>query len=240
MSRGRRPRAADADVSAEPPSAPRRDGLTYDRRAAVRHLREVDGHLAALLDAAGGFTVRPDADLDPFAYLLRSIVFQQLNGTAATAIHGRVLALFGGRVPEPEELLATDAATLRTAGLSGGKSASAHDLARHAVAGELPTSEELRTSSDLELVERLTIVRGIGDWTVHMLLLFRLGRPDVLPTGDFGVREGYRVLHGTAAQPTPAQLRAAAEQWRPYRSVASWYLWRCVDLHREGRPVVLP
>lgn len=240
MSATRRPRAADTDVSADPPAKPRRDGLTFDRRAAMRHLAEADDRLAALIEAAGPFTVRPEGDLDPFAYLLRSIVFQQLNGTAAATIHGRVLDLFGGRVPTPEELLATDAATLRTAGLSGGKSASAHDLARHAASGELPTADELRTASDLELVDRLTVVRGIGPWTVHMLLMFRLGRPDVLPTGDFGVREGYRMLHGHAAQPTPVAFRAATEHWRPYRTVASWYMWRCVDLHREGRPVVLP
>lgn len=240
MSDARRARAADADVSAGPPKPPRPDGLTYDRRAALRHLRAADPHLAALIDAAGPFRVQPEPELDPFAYLLRSIVFQQLNGTAAAAIHGRVLDLFGGRVPEPEELLAADAATLRTAGLSAGKSASAHDLARHAAAGELPRGDELLRLSDLELVDRLTVVRGIGPWTVQMLLLFRLGRPDVLPTGDFAVREGYRLLHGLAAQPTPAELRVAAEQWRPYRSVASWYMWRCVHLHRAGRTVVLP
>lgn len=240
MSGVRRPRAADADVSSEAPAPPRRDGLTYDREAALRHLRAVDERLAALIDAAGPFTVRPDRALDPFAYLLRSIVFQQLHGAAAAAIHGRVLALFDGRAPSPDELLETDAATLRTVGLSAGKSASVHDLARHAAAGHLPTADELHALTDLQLVDRLTVVRGIGPWTVHMLLLFRLGRPDVLPTGDFAVREGFRMLHGLAAQPTPASFRAATERWRPYRSVASWYMWRCVHLHREGRPVILP
>lgn len=232
--------AGDLDVSAEPPARPRRDGLTYARRTAIAHLRGASPELDALIEAAGPFTVRPDPDLEPFAYLLRSIVFQQLNGTAARTIHGRVLDLFGGRVPRPQELLDTDAATLRTAGLSANKSASAHDLARHALAGELPTYDELFTMSDLEIVRHMTVVRGIGPWTVHMLLLFRLGRPDVLPTGDFGVREGWRMLVGEERQPTPGELRAIAEPWRPYRSVASWYLWRAVDLHREGRPIVLP
>jgi 3-methyladenine DNA glycosylase/8-oxoguanine DNA glycosylase len=94
--------------------------------------------------------------------------------------------------------------------------------------------------TDVEIVDALTAVRGIGPWTVHMLLLFRLGRPDVLPTGDFGVREGWRMLRGEAEQPTPARFRELTEHLRPYRSVAAWYLWRCVDLHRDGRPVVLP
>ncbi len=231
----RRAKAADVDQSAEPPGPVGSDGLTYDRDVAVAHLRRVDPALDRLIEAAGPFEVQPDHDLDPFAYLLRSIVFQQLNGTAAATIHGRLLDLFGGGVPEPEALLEADAATLRTAGVSAGKAASIHDLARHAAEGSLPTRAELDAASDLELVDRLTVVRGIGPWTVHMLLLFRLGRPDVLPTGDFGVREGWRLLHGHAEQPTPAQLRIAAQPWRPYRSVASWYLYRCVDLVREGR-----
>ncbi|MCB0879110.1 MAG: DNA-3-methyladenine glycosylase 2 family protein [Thermoleophilia bacterium] len=214
--------------------------MTYDRTAAVEHLRSVDPKLATLIDAAGEFDVRPERVVDPYPYLLRSIVFQQLNGTAAATIHGRVLDLFGGEVPPPEQLLAADVQLLRGAGLSGSKAASVQDLARHAAAGELPTSDEVGTLSDLELVDRLTAVRGIGPWTVHMLLMFRLGRPDVLPTGDFGVREGWRMLHGREAQPTPAQFRDAAEHWRPYRSVASWYMWRCVDLHRSGTPIVLP
>lgn len=231
---------ADGDVSDQVPALPRADGLTYDRATALAHLRAANPLLDALIEAAGPFEVHPDQDLEPFAYLLRSIVFQQLNGTAAHTIHTRVLELFGGRVPTPGELLETDAATLRTAGLSASKSASAHDLARHALAGELPDHDELRVLSDLEIVRRMTVVRGIGPWTVHMLLLFRLGRPDVLPTGDFGVREGWRMLVGSERQPTPTQLRDVAESWRPYRSVASWYLWRAVDLHRAGRPVVLP
>lgn len=240
MSAAPRVRGDDLDVSSEPPAKVRADGLTFDRDAALAHLRATSPELDALIEAAGRYEVDPDPDLEPFAYLLRSIVFQQLNGTAARTIHGRVLDLFGGRVPTPQQLLDTDAETLRTAGLSANKSASARDLARHARAGELPSHDELHAMSDLDIVRRMTIVRGIGPWTVHMLLLFRLGRPDVLPTGDFGVREGFRMLFGLERQPTPTQLRAAAEPWRPYRSVASWYMWRAVDLHRDGRPVVLP
>lgn len=227
--------AADSDVSSEPPAPLRQDGLTYDRDVAVRHLRAADPRLDELVGLAGPFTVEPDPDLEPYPYLLRSIVYQQLNGTAAASIHRRVLELFGGKVPEPRALLETHAATLRTAGVSAGKAASMHDLARHALAGELPTHDELPTMSDLEIVRRMTVVRGIGPWTVHMLLLFRLGRPDVLPTGDFGVREGFGVLHGLERQPSPGELREATDAWRPYRSVGSWYMWRAVDLHREGR-----
>ena len=240
MTTARRVPAADTDVSSEPPGKLRRDGLTFSRKRAIDHLRAASPHLDALIDAAGPYRVDPDPQVEPFAYLLRSIVFQQLNGTAARTIHGRVLDLFGGAVPSPKQLLETDPATLRTAGLSANKSASAHDLARHALAAELPTHDELFAMTDLEIVRRMTVVRGIGPWTVHMLLLFRLGRPDVLPTGDFGVREGYRMLHGLERQPTPTELRAAAEAWRPYRSVASWYMWRAVDLHRDGRPIIMP
>jgi 3-methyladenine DNA glycosylase/8-oxoguanine DNA glycosylase len=233
-------KGADLDVSSDPPAKLRVDGLTYDRAKARRHLRGVDERMATLLRQAGRFTVEPDPDLDPYPYLMRSIVYQQLNGTAAATIHGRMLDLFGGKVPTPKQLLATDVETLRGAGLSGSKAASMHDLARHAGNGELPTHDELPTLSDLEIVNRLTVVRGIGPWTVHMLLMFRLGRPDVLPTGDFGVREGYRMLYGLEAQPTPTAFRALAEPWRPYRSVGSWYMWRAVDQFREGRPIVLP
>lgn len=231
----RRIPGADLDVASEPPARVRADGLTYSRRKALAHLRDVDPRMSMLVDLAGAFDVRPERDLDPYPYLLRSIVFQQLNGTAAATIHGRLLDLFGGRVPAPQELLDTDASTLRTAGLSGAKSASVHDLARHARDGELPAAGELPTLPDLEIVRRMAVVRGIGPWTVHMLLLFRLGRPDVLPTGDFGVREGWRMLYGHERQPTPTEFRAAAEPWRPYRSVASWYMWRAVDLQRDGR-----
>jgi len=237
----RRPRrAADDDVEATLPRAVRRDGLTYDRGEAAEHLRAVDPLLRAVIDAHGPLDIEPDPLVEPFTYLLRSIVFQQLNGTAAATIHGRVLDLFGGSVPTPHALLETSAETLRTAGVSGNKAMAMHDLARHALEGTLPVHDELADLSDLEIVERLTAVRGIGPWTVHMLLLFRLGRPDVLPTGDFGVREGYRLLHGLERQPTPTQLRAAAAPWRPYRSVASWYLYRAVDLHRAGALPVAP
>ncbi|MEO6866798.1 MAG: DNA-3-methyladenine glycosylase 2 family protein [Gaiellales bacterium] len=231
-------KAADTDVSADAPDPLRADGLTFDRAEALRHLRASSPAMDALIEAAGDFTVTPDPDLDPFPELLRSIVFQQLNGKAAAAIHGRLLDLFGGTVPEPEALFDADVDLLRSAGLSASKAASVQDLARHALEGVLPVAAELPTLSDLELVRRMTVVRGIGPWTVQMLLMFQLGRPDVLPTGDFGVREGFRILHGRELQPTPTEFRVAAEPWRPFRSVASWYMWRAVDLHRAGTPIL--
>lgn len=226
--------AGDADVSADPPLPQRADGLCFDRNEAVEQLSRLPA-LRQLIRDAGPYAVAPDPQVEPYAYLLRSIVYQQLHGIAAATIHRRLLELFEGTVPEPHRLLETDAPTLRRAGVSANKAASMHDLARHALAGELPTAEELSELSDLELVRRLTRVRGIGPWTVHMLLLFRLGRPDVLPSGDFGVREGWRLVAGLEQQPSPAQLREVAEAWRPWRSVASWYMWRAVDLAREGR-----
>lgn len=231
----RRAKGADLDVDASAPAKPRVDGLTYGRAAALKHLRAADPKLDELLAVAPKFDVRPEGVIDPYPYLLRSIVHQQLNGTAAATIHGRLLDLFGGTVPPPAVLMSTPVEELRAVGLSGSKAAAVIDLAVHAEDGLLPTEQELPTLSDLEIVDRMTIVRGIGPWTVHMLLMFRLGRPDVLPTGDFGVREGYRLLHGLEAQPTPTEFRALTEHWRPYRSVASWYMWRAVDLAREQR-----
>ncbi|MBC7460069.1 MAG: DNA-3-methyladenine glycosylase 2 family protein [Thermoleophilia bacterium] len=188
------------------------------------------------MDAAGTFTVRPDGGLfDPYPYLIRTIVYQQLHGKAAATIYQRMLDLFGGEVPTPTQLMATAPELLRSAGLSGSKAAALIDLAVQTDAGVLPTAAEIVGLSDLELVDRMTVVRGIGPWTVHMLLIFRLGRPDVLATGDFAVREGYRLMQGLAQQPTPTEYRALTEHWRPYRSVASWYMYRAVDLHRAPR-----
>lgn len=213
------------------------DGLCFDHEAALEHLASADPMLASLIERAGPFTMRPDPAIEPYDYLVRSIIFQQLNGTAATTIHRRLLELLEveeGMAPRPEQLLAADADHLRTAGVSRGKSAALHDLAQHHIAGEIPSMAQARDLDDEELVRRLTVVRGVGPWTVHMLLMFRLGRPDVLPVGDFGVREGYRIERGLGAQPTPRELTAAALAWRPYRSVASWYMWRAVDLARAG------
>jgi 3-methyladenine DNA glycosylase/8-oxoguanine DNA glycosylase len=162
-----------------------------------------------------------------FDALLRSIVYQQLSGKAAATILSRVVALYApASAPDPAAVLATDDAVLRSAGLSRNKGAALKDLARHALDGTIPSLAEARALADDELVDRLTVVRGIGRWTVEMLLIFRLGRPDVLPVDDLGVRKGFQRAYGMRRLPAAVTLTRRAERWRPYRSVASWYLWR--------------
>jgi 3-methyladenine DNA glycosylase/8-oxoguanine DNA glycosylase len=205
--------------------------LRFDPAAAVAHLRASDGTLAALIDRVGPFTpeLKPAASL--FEALLRSIVYQQLHGKAAATIHGRVLAVLdqhGGPTPEAATR-ATDAA-LRGAGLSGNKLRAIRDLAAKCVDGTVPTLRETHRLGDDELVARLTGVRGIGPWTVHMLLIFYLGRPDVMPTGDFAIRLGFKKLYRKRKDPTPDAILKHTRRWQPYRSVASWYLWRSLDL----------
>lgn len=202
----------------------------FDTGAALAHLRAADPRLALVIDRA------PHCDLAPrrlgslFDVLLRAIVYQQLNGKAASSIHTRVRALFPGERPQPQALLALPDDPLRAAGLSRNKLTAIRDLAAKTVDGTVPPPASARRLSDAELVERLTAVRGIGPWTVHMLLMFDLGRPDVLPTGDYGVRTGFQKLHRKRRQPTPAELERHAERWRPYRSVAAWYLWRVHEI----------
>jgi 3-methyladenine DNA glycosylase/8-oxoguanine DNA glycosylase len=178
--------------------------------------------------------MEPDDSIDTFEYLVRSIIFQQLAGRAAATIHGRVLALYGEAHPRPADLLATTPEHLRSAGVSANKAAALHDLAGHAERGELPTAAQCADLDDDELVKSFTKVRGVGPWTVHMLMMFRLGRPNVLPTGDYGVRKGYQLTYGGDELPTPKELTAAAETWQPWRSVASWYMWRAVDTLTPG------
>ena len=205
-------------------------GLPFDPEEAVRHLSRRDKKLAKVIARAGPYTVRPEKAQSTFEGLLRSIVYQQLNGKAAATILGRVVALTSkGRTPRPEDLASVSDAELRAAGLSGSKTAAVRDLAAKTLDGTVPPFAKLKGMTDDEIVERLTAVRGIGPWTVQMLLMFRLGRPDVLPVADYGVRKGFSVLQGMDDLPTPAQLTEAGEQWRPYRSVASWYLWRILD-----------
>ncbi|HYP53136.1 MAG TPA: hypothetical protein VEQ42_06325, partial [Pyrinomonadaceae bacterium] len=162
-----------------------------------------------------------------------NIVYQQLHGTAAAAIHGRVLALFGGRL-RPEDVLGARDEVLRGAGLSGAKLAALRDLAAKTADGTVPTLARLRRMPDEEIIGRLTQVRGLGRWTAEMLLIFSLGRPDVLPVGDFAVRKGFALAWGLKESPKPKELTEYGERWRPYRSVASWYLWRAVELPPEA------
>src|SRR5690606_23627577 len=206
----------------------RRMSGPYDPAEAAAALAAADAALGALIADVGPCTLAPRGEA-PFPYLLRSVVYQQLAGKAAATIHGRVLALFDG-APAPEALLALPEEPLRGAGLSRNKLAALRDLAEKTLDGTVPDAlDALRPLPDDEVVRRLTVVRGIGPWTVEMLLIFNLGRPDVLPVTDLGVRNGFRLLHGLDAPPAPAALHAHGERWRPWRSVASWYLWRATD-----------
>jgi DNA-3-methyladenine glycosylase II len=199
------------------------------------HLAARDPKLAGLIARVG--EVAPTIEPAPvFEALAHSITYQQLNGNAAATILARWTGLVSEkRFPKPAEVLALDDAQLRAAGLSFAKIAAIKDLAQKTVEGALPTSRQLPKLSDEAIVEALTCVRGVGVWTVEMLLMFRLGREDVLPTGDFGVRNGCRLLYDLPEMPTPKELAAIGERWRPHRSLASFYLWRAVDLDREDR-----
>ncbi|HJP56630.1 MAG TPA: DNA-3-methyladenine glycosylase [Gemmatimonadales bacterium] len=206
--------------------------LEFDPAAARRHLRRVDPVLAGVMRRAGPFQLRPRVTQSIFGALVESIVYQQLSGKAAATILERTRRLFlPKRFPTPADILATPDERLRSAGLSRAKTAALKDLAEHTLSGTVPTLTRARRMPDEELIERLTAVRGIGVWTVEMLLMFRLGRPDVLPVGDLGVRKGFSLAYGIGRMPTPRELAAHAECWRPFRSVGSWYMWRAIELH---------
>jgi len=205
--------------------------FAFDPTAALTHLRASDIILAGLIDQVGDFTLELNPVGNLFETLLRSVIYQQIHGKAAAAIHGRViaeLAKAGGTTPVA--LLKTPDSLLRRAGLSASKLMSLKDLARKCQEGIVPSLKEAHALTDDELIERLTQVRGIGPWTVHMLLIFHLGRPDILPTGDFSVRLGFQRLYRKRKPPTPEIMLKHARRWQPYRSVASWYLWRSHDL----------
>jgi DNA-3-methyladenine glycosylase II len=165
----------------------------------------------------------------PYRYLVRGVLYQQLAGKAAAAIERRFHAAFGGRVPPPEALRDAPDGVLQAAGLSRQKIAALRSIAEAFAEGRV-RPQRLHRMDDAEVVEAVTTIRGVGEWTAHMLLMFCLGRPDVLPVGDYGVRKAARDLYGLADLPKPAELEALAEAWRPYRSVASWYLWRSMDV----------
>jgi DNA-3-methyladenine glycosylase II len=196
----------------------------------TRHLAAADPRLAGVIRQVGRCRLTVERGREPYESLLRAIAHQQLHSRAAAAILGRFLALYPGEsFPAPEQVLLTDVMALKSCGWSEGKIAAIHDLCRKAIDGTVPSRARAVRMSDAALIERLTAVRGIGQWTVEMLLIFSLGRPDILPIDDFGVREGYRLLHGLEAQPKPKELRRLGEIWAPYRSTASWYLWRAAD-----------
>ena len=218
--------------------------LPFDPLEAIAHLKKNDPKLGQLIDRVGEFKMKLDAAPSPFETLLEAILYQQLNGKAAATIHGRVREFFGGD-PTPQQLLSVPDERLRGCGVSGNKIKAMKDLAAKTLDGTVPSHTAIMKMPDADIVERLTEVRGIGSWTVEMLLIFRLGRPDVLPVTDYGIRKGYALtflkLPKTRAVeakdlPKPDVLFRRARKWTPFRSVASWYLWRACDLAREAKP----
>jgi 3-methyladenine DNA glycosylase/8-oxoguanine DNA glycosylase len=211
--------------------------LTYDPIAAVDHLRGADPVLAKVIESVGPFEMEPRDGA--FRSLARAIFFQQLAGPAARAIMNRVLAVMGTddqRFFKPEQLLAVSEEELRGAGLSRQKTAYLRDLSEKFASGEL-REDEFAGEEDEEVIRKASSVKGIGRWTAEMFLIFSLGRPDVLPVDDLGVRRGFQLTYGLAEMPKPDEMRSIAEAWRPYRSVGTWYMWRClgVALPEEGR-----
>jgi DNA-3-methyladenine glycosylase II len=212
--------------------------LGFDPDEAVSALARADRTLARVIKQAGPFTHRPEKMQSPFQALLRAIVHQQLSGKAAATILSRVHDLCPGRArAEAAAILALSDEKLRSAGLSRGKVLAVKDLAAKTLDGTVPTVARLRKMGDEEIISRLIAVRGVGPWTAEMLLIFRLGRPDVLPTSDFGVRKGFMITYGTKDLPTAKELLAHGERWRPFRSVASWYMWRALEIARKHEPI---
>lgn len=201
-----------------------------DAAGASKALARADVRLRQIVSAAGPCTLAPEPRFDPFQALCSAIAHQQLHGKAAQTILGRFRQrVGGGRWPTAEQVRAARPQVLRAVGFSGAKAAALKDLAARRLDGTVPSAAALRALDDDAIVERLTQVRGVGPWTVQMLLMFRLGRLDVLPVDDFGVRKGFSLLHRRRELVTPKALLAHGERWRPYRSVASWYLWRVLD-----------
>ncbi|MBP0464918.1 DNA-3-methyladenine glycosylase 2 family protein [Roseomonas sp. PWR1] len=201
---------------------------------ALRHLRR-DPALKRVIRQVGPCTLTP-ARRQPYEALVRAIAHQQVHGRAAEAILGRFLALCDQKgFPTPETVLALTPEQMRACGLSANKVLAIRDIAEKAALGIVPTRAAARRLSDDALVERLVPLRGVGRWTVEMLLIFTLGRPDILPVDDFGVREGYRLAAGLDEQPKPRALAEIGEAWAPYRTTAAWYFWRAADLAKEGR-----
>jgi len=208
----------------------------FDRTEALAHVRAADPAMARLIDEVGPFEMGLKTTPSLFVALAESIVYQQLTGKAAATIFARVRALFprAHHGPTAEQILRVSDQRLRGAGLSNAKLLALRDLARRSASGHLPTLAQVQQMDDETAIARLTEVRGIGRWTVEMLLMFRLGRPDVLPVDDYGVRQGFAIAYRKRKLPPPKALAKYGARWAPYRTVASWYLWRAVDLARKG------
>jgi len=225
-----------------PEARPEKLPLPFDHKAAIEHLSKVDRRLASVIAKSTEFGLKIDGAQTPYESLLQAITYQSIAGKAARVIFGRLQALgANGRSPTPEELLRVRAPKLRKIGLSFAKIAAVRDLAQKTIEGVVPTLEDAEKMSDQELVDRLISVRGIGVWTVEMFLIFRLGRPDVLPIHDYGVQKGFALTYGKKSIPKPRELAAFGERWRPWRTVASWYLWRAVEhAGKSARKITKP
>jgi 3-methyladenine DNA glycosylase/8-oxoguanine DNA glycosylase len=208
-------------------------GLGFDAGAAAAHLAAKDKRLGRVIEQSGPMRLDLSAARSTFDVLAESIVYQQLNGRAAKAIHTRLCALFPRKRLQPRAVLEATDEQLRSVGLSRGKTLALRDLSARTLDGSVPSITKLLSMTDDAIVESLVKVRGVGRWTVEMLLIFRLGRPDVLPVDDYGVRNGFKLVYAKSELPSRTELVRKGEKWRPFRTVASWYLWRAVDLQRK-------
>jgi DNA-3-methyladenine glycosylase II len=226
----------------------------YDAEEAVAALSAADARLRRLIERAGPLRLRISGTQSPFEALTESIIYQQLHGKAAASIHRRMIESFAevsgiGVHPSPQDILDCPTQQLRAAGLSANKTLALRDLAAKTIDGTVPTLAKIRRMSDDAIIEHLTQVRGIGRWTVEMMLMFRLGRPDILPVDDYGVRKGFALTFGKlkpadkvtpADLPKPAEMQKRAKKWHPWCTVASWYLWRACDLAKPSATVKQP
>lgn len=198
-------------------------------------LKKSNKILGSLIKKAGPVKIKPQPMQSPFEALVEAVVFQQLSGKAAQTILNRVLALFPKKdFPSPEDLLKISLDELRSAGLSRAKASFVQDIARKTLEGIVPTSDEIEKLTDDEIIHRLTQIHGVGAWTVQMMLIFKLRRPDVWPVNDYGVRKGFALAYKKKDLPTPKELEKFGEQFRPHRTSVAWYMWRSVDIHKEA------
>ena len=204
--------------------------------ATLKYLSEVDPVMGQLIREIGDCKLEPETRRSPFQSLVQAVAHQQLNGTAANTILTRFKKLFPGRkFPRPEDLAGVTDEHIRACGFSYAKIKAIRDIAEKTLSGVVPTSRQIVKLSDIEIIGRLTEVRGVGRWTVEMLLIFQLGRTDVLPVDDFGVRAGFRAAYKKREMPTPKQLLKFGERWRPHATTAAWYLWRAADAAKKKK-----
>lgn len=205
--------------------------MMSDFEKARKYLSRIDPDLRAVIKRSKDLVFEPHHAREPYHMLMRSIAHQQLTGKAAETILGRFVALYAGKeFPLPDDVIKTPHETIRSVGFSNAKAAAIREIALKTKEGIVPSLKILHELSDEEIIERLTSIKGIGRWTVEMLLIFNLGRPDIFPATDYGVRKGFAKLYNKRKLPTPAKLSKHAEKWKPHRSLAAWYLWRVLEL----------